>query len=359
MEVARNEMSGLLITPYEREMLEQERDMARSNHDVDLFVKTSCILRVSEGHLQKEVAEMFGVPLRSLEWWIEQYRNSGIHALVKGPYPGKKSRLTPDQSNEFARIIEAGPEKAGLDTGVWTSTIAKSLVKARFGVSYSARQVRRILRRLRFSVQLPRHTPAKADPEKQEEWIEKELSETKKKVQSDEGVLMYEDEASFQQSGSLTHTWCPRGKGCEVLSFPTRKSIKAFGAITIGEDPKWHFRFEKEKFNGDSFIGLLRQLIRQYPGQKIHLITDNAPYHKSPKVKTWLDDNANRIEAHFLPKYSPKLNATEYVWRKVKRLTTHNRYFETASELAGELFRRFNRFQGNPASLRDTIAGFT
>jgi transposase len=352
-------MSGLLLTRDEREMLEQERELARRNDDLDLFLKTSCILRVSEGHLQKEVAGMFGVPLRTLEWWIEQYRNSGIRALVKGPYPGRPSRLTTDQEKELAQIIEAGPEKAGLDTGVWTGVIVKSLIRARFGVTYGVSQVRRILRKIRFSVQLPRRTPAKADPDKQKEWIEKDLPETKKIVQSDAGVLMYEDEASFQQSGSLTHTWCVKGKGCEVMSFPTRKSIKAFGAIRVGEPPKWHFRFEKEKFNGDSFIGLLNQLIRQYPDRKIHLITDNAPYHKSPKVRKWLEANSTRIELHFLPKYSPKFNATEYVWRKVKRLTTHNRYFKTAKELAGELFRRFNRFQGNPASLRETVAAFT
>ena len=352
-------MKGLLITRDERDMLEQERGLARRNGNLDLFLKTSCILRVSDGHFQKDVAEMFGVPLRTLEWWIEQYRNSGIRVLVKGPYAGKKPRLTLDQQDKLAQIIEAGPEKAGLDTGVWTATIVKSLVRARFGISYGLSQVRRILRKHRLSVQVPRRDLAKADPEKQKEWTEKDLSEIEKEVRSDAGVLMYEDEASFEQSGTLTHTWCVIGKGCAVKSFPTRKRVKAFGAITIDELPKWHFRFEKEKFNGDSFIDLLDQLIRQYKDRKVHLITDNAPYHKGPKVRQWLEANGDRLKLHFLPKYSPKLNATEYVWRKVKRLTTHNRYFETAKKLAGELFRRFNRFQGNPASLRSTIAGFT
>jgi transposase len=352
-------MKGLLITRDERDMLEQERELARRNGDLDLFLKTSCILRVSEGHFQKDVADMFGVPLRTLEWWIEKYRNLGIRELVKGPYPGKKPRLRLDQQDKLAQIIEAGPEKAGLDTGVWTATIVKSLVRAKFGVSYGLSQVRRILRKHRLSVQVPRRDPAKADPEKQKEWTEKDLPEIKKEVRSDAGVLMYEDEASFEQSGTLTHTWCVIGKGCAVKSFPTRKRVKTFGAITIDEVPKWHFRFEREKFNGDSFIDLLDQLIRQYKDQKVHLITDNAPYHKGLKARQWLEANGERLKLHFLPKYSPKLNATEYVWRKVKRLTTHNRYFETPKELARELFRRFNRFQGNPASLRSTIAGFT
>lgn len=352
-------MKGLLITRDERDMLEQERELARQNGDLDLFLKMSCILRVSDGHFQKDVAEMFGVPLRTLEWWTELYRTAGVHALAKGPYPGKKPRLTLDQQDKLAQIIEAGPEKAGLDTGVWTATIVKSLVKARFGISYGLSQIRRILRKHRLSVQVPRRDPAKADPEKQKEWTEKHLPEIKEEVRADAGVLMYEDEASFEQSGTLTHTWCVIGKGCAVKSFPTRKRVKTFGAITIDEPPKWHFRFEREKFNGDSFIDLLDQLIRQYKDRKIHIITDNAPYHKGPKVRQWLEANGDRLKLHFLPKYSPKLNATEYVWRKVKRLTTHNRYFETAKELAGELFRRFNRFQGNPASLRSTIAGFT
>jgi len=351
-------MKGLLLTRFERDMLEKEREMARSNGDLDLFLKTSCILRVSEGHLQKEVAEMFGVPLRTLEWWIEQYRNSGIRALVKGPYPGRQSRLTPDQKAELARIIEEGPEKAGLETGVWTATIVKSLVKARFGVSYGARQIRRMLRKLRFSFQLPRRSLAKADPKKQKEWIERDLPEIEKKVQSDNGVLMYEDEASFQQSGSLTHTWCLVGIGCEAKSFPTRKSIKAFGAITIGEYPKWHFRFEKEKFNSDSFIGLLNQLTRQYQDRKIHLVTDNARYHKAPKVREWLKGKENLIELHFLPPYAPKLNAVEYIRKKTKKTITHNRYFPKFQDLKQALTRRFNRFQGNLASMRTAIPHF-
>ena len=39
-------------------MLEQEREMARRNNDLDLFLKMNCILAVADGRLQKEVAEM-------------------------------------------------------------------------------------------------------------------------------------------------------------------------------------------------------------------------------------------------------------------------------------------------------------
>ncbi len=351
-------MKGLLLTLYERETLEQQREMARRNGDLDLFLKMNCILAVADGRLQKDVAETLNVPLRTLEWWIERYRNEGLSALVKGPYPGKEPRLNPDQKKELAQIIEEGPENAGFDTGVWTGLIVKSLIKARFGVGYGESQVRRILQKLGFSLQFPRRNPSKADPVQQKHWIEEELPEIKAEVQSDGGVEAHQDEASFQQAGSITRTWCLKGKGCDVKSYPSRKSIKVLGAVVLGKDPKWHFRFA-EKFNSDSFLTLLKQMVRHYPGTRIHMITDNVRYHKGSKVKQWLENHIDEIELHFLPKYSPKFNAVEYIWRKIKRLTTHNRYFETPEQLQTELFRRFNRFQGNPASLRSTVDGFT
>ncbi len=59
----------------------------------------------------------------------------------------------------------------------------------------------------------------------------------KKKVQQDAGVLLYEDEVSFQQSGTIHRTWARKGVGSLAWSYPARKSVKALGAIRIGKRP--------------------------------------------------------------------------------------------------------------------------
>lgn len=169
--------------------------------------------------------------------------------------------------------------------------------------------------------------------------------------------MLYQDEASFQQSGTVHRGWAPVGVGFHVLTPPVRKSAKVMGAVRIGDDPKWHSRFV-EWFNADSFVDFLAQLVRYYNGAKIHLITDNVPYHKAPKVREWLKGKERLIELHFLPPYAPKLNAVEYVWKKTKKSTTHNRYFPRFEDLKRALARRFNRFQGNPASLRTAVPHF-
>ena len=172
---------GLLLTRYEREMLNQERGFARKNRIQDLDLKVTCILLVADGIPQRDAAEMLGVALRTLESWIEKYRSSGLHSLIKGPYPGRASQLTNQQKEDLARVVTEGPDKAGLDTGVWTARILTALIKNSYGVSYSVSQVQRILHGLRMSVQLPNRRPSKADLEKQKQWIEKELPAIKKK----------------------------------------------------------------------------------------------------------------------------------------------------------------------------------
>ena len=135
-----------------------------------------------------------------------------------------------------------------------------------------------------------------------------------------------------------------------------RRSCKLYGAVSVDErSPKVHFRFEEDKFNAYSFLTFLEGIVRYYSarGQKVHMIVDGAKYHRSAQL--WVDNHADQIELHFLPAYSPNLNAAEQLWRRAKREATHNRYFPSLDSLHDAIFRRFNRFQGNPASLRGLI----
>ena len=169
---------------------------------------------------------------------------------------------------------------------------------------------------------------------------------------------MYADEASFKVSGSTSRTWQLKGKGngLEVKYKVGRESIKAFGAVSIEEIPHFHFRFA-EVFNACTFLDFLKQLVRQYD-RKIFLVVDNVRYHFALLIQDWLKENTKKIELIFLPPYSPELNAQEYVWRATRRKSTHNHHFSGKEELKQTLFRRFNRFQGNPKSLSTTIAPF-
>lgn len=149
-------------------------------HRLDLRLRT--VVLVSEGISIENTAGMCEVGTTTVKRWLNTYRAEGVWALIsKGPYEGRKPRLSDKEMQELDDMIEAGPEASGLDTGVWTSPIIAELVRRRFGVGYHPSQIRRILHKLGFSIQYPKQRLSLADKALQALWIREELPDIKKK----------------------------------------------------------------------------------------------------------------------------------------------------------------------------------
>jgi len=119
---------GFRLSEDERFEMKAALEIAHGNKDYSLGLKLRSVLAAGDGRRQREVATVFNVPLRTLEWWIQRSRSGGIPGLLNGPYPGKASRLSAEQKSELALIIEDGPEARGLDTRVWTAPVVADVV---------------------------------------------------------------------------------------------------------------------------------------------------------------------------------------------------------------------------------------
>jgi len=172
---------GLRLTERQREDLNRAFQRARGNKDLDMCLRIQALLVVSQGNREIDAANMIGVGRRTVQDWIHRYRLGGVGALAKGPFQGGKSKLTDEQKAELSRIIESGPQEAGLDTGVWTTPIMVKMVKDLFGVSYHPDHMGRLLHKLRYSVQYPRKRSSKADENLQMSWRLNDLPQIKKK----------------------------------------------------------------------------------------------------------------------------------------------------------------------------------
>ncbi len=82
-------------------------------------------------------------------------------------------------------------------------------------------------------------------------------------------------------------------------------------------------------------------LIRANHGSKeiIHLILDQAPYHRADKVK----EKAKKLVIHlnYLPPYSPNLNPIERLWKVMNEKVRNNRFFNSAKDFRREIERFF------------------
>ena len=166
------------------------------------------------------------------------------------------------------------------------------------------------------------------------------------------------DEVRFQQHGSRCRMWIPpENKDPIVLHHPTRRSVGYFGAVRV-RDGKFFFRRETDKFNAVTFWAFLRELrpICCAGDRRVVLIADNAKYHHAKLHKDWRQDCKDSFSLEFLPPYSPQLNPIERLWKLVRRLCLHNRYFPELEMIVQSVERHFGLWRDGDDTLRRLCA---
>lgn len=151
------------------------------------------------------------------------------------------------------------------------------------------------------------------------------------------------DEVHFQQHGSRCRMWVPpevRDPVCQHA--PTRKSISYFGAVRIRDGKLCHSK-PSGRFDAQTCWTFLRRLRRvsARAGRRVVIITDNARYHHATLHAEWRRKQEPDFRLHFLPPYSPQLNPIERVWKLLRRLRLHNRYFVSIPELTDSVDAQF------------------
>ncbi|RAI54652.1 transposase [Roseicella frigidaeris] len=79
-------------------------------------------------------------------------------------------------------------------------------------------------------------------------------------------------------------------------------------------------------------LRFLTRLVRD-AGQKVFLILDRLPVHRSAKVRAWLVGREAEIEVFYLPGYSPELNPNEGVNGDLKQAVTREEPARSKAQL--------------------------
>ena len=86
------------------------------------------------------------------------------------------------------------------------------LIYEKFGVEYSVYYIPQLLKNMGFSYQKAKFVADHKDPEKRKEWLEQKWPEILKLAEKKNAYILFGDEASFPQWGSLTYTWAKKGQ---------------------------------------------------------------------------------------------------------------------------------------------------
>jgi transposase len=240
-------------------------------------------------------------------------------------------------------LLKAGPELAGFLSACWNTPMIQILIEKTFGVLYTPQYLSVLLKNLGFSFQKATFVGAKRDHEIRDQWLNETWPEILKKAKENNGHILFGDEASFPQWGSLSKTWAPLGEQPIVKTSGARKAFKVFGLIEYFSG-KFFTKGIEGKFNSKTYSEFLMEVMSKTK-KHLYIIHDNARYHTSKAMKEFYNKNASRITIYNLPSYSPDFNPIEIMWKKVKGIGVHLKYFPTFEDLILSVTETLSHFQ--------------
>jgi transposase len=147
------------------------RKEALADHQYRVATRLHAIMLSIEKHTSGDIAALLKVNRSNVPVWINNWNNHGAVGLLEGHRRGRRSALSAEDKVRLGDIIESGPVAYGLNTGVWTSKIITQIIEEEFGVGFHPGHVRKILKKIGFSVQRPTYRLVNADAKKKNKWI--------------------------------------------------------------------------------------------------------------------------------------------------------------------------------------------
>lgn len=332
-----------------RQTLIERLATAYQNGQLRLYRRIQALLYIVDGKTVSEVAELLHLAEQTVRNYVHAFILRATDSLRYQPPPGRPARLTKTQRKELTELIKAGPEAAGYTSACWTTPLVAELIQQHFGVEYHPHYLAELLGELGFSHQKARFVSDHLDAEARSQWLASTWPTIVRQAHQQGALLLFGDEASFAQWGSLSYTWAPIGQQPTVKTCGKRKGYKVWGLIDYFSG-RLFWKGQTERFTAASYQTFLTAVLAQTT-QPIILIQDGARYHTSLAMRQFFAAHADRLTVYQLPSYSPDFNPIEYLWKKVKKQATHLKYFETFDALTDKVDQTMRELASLPAEI--------
>jgi transposase len=346
----------LTLTPFMRQPLYRRLHQAYASGALRFVKRIHALLAIAEGMTGCEVAQMLNRGAQTIRDSLNRFLWQGIARLVSQRPPGRPSKLTKTHRQELSALIAAGPQAAGSPSGCWSATMIPDLIHRHFGVAYHPHYLCPLLDNLGFSSQKARFVSAHLDAATRLEWRQKPWPTVLQKARQRKALLLCGDEASFAQWGSLSSTWAPKGHQPAVPTSGRRKAYKVCGLIDYVSG-RLFSKAHTERFNSESSTAFLRDVLAQTT-RHVFVMQDGARSHTSKAMAQFFAAHAARVTKVQLPAYSPDFKPIEYLWKNVKKLATHLKYFPEFTLLQSAVDTALLHFAQTPQAITALMARY-
>jgi transposase len=267
------------------------------------------------GMSNKEIGKLTGLNREIVGDLIRAYLAGGFEALCQLNYGTNKSEL----ENYAESILLSFTQRPPM-----TTNEAKARIEEMTGISRSPTQVRSFMKRHGLRYLRTGHIPAKADTEKQQQWVKEKLAPAIKEAQNGECHLLFMDAVHFILQPFICGLWCKFR--LFIKASAGRNRINVLGVVNAITKEILSLN-NTSYITAETIVAFFKQIKEHYGALPLKIVLDNARYQHC----TFVEEAAKslNITLLFLPSYSPNLNIIERLWKFTKKKILYAKYYDT------------------------------
>ena len=309
-------------------------ELYRHSDDPALRLRAHLILLLADRHPWALIAAMLFCSSATIARWKERFEEGGVEAL-QGRVRGRTDRLgLAWASTAVGWVKHYWPSDFGLVRSRWCCATVVVLMLELHQVRLSVETVRRWLHQTNLVWRRPRPVLGLKDPLYQAKRAEIRWVLTSAPPNE---AIVFTDEVDINTNPKIGSMWMERGR--QALVQTPGNNDKRYLAGSLNFRSGQLIATPGLRRNGPLFVAHLEDLRHHFRCyRKIHVICDNARFHKKGAVVSYLQEWGHRFEFHFLPLYAPETNPIERVWWKLHEQITRNHRCKSISELLDLVF---------------------
>lgn len=280
-----------------------------NSRDVPAVVATRAriVLWMAEGRRRKDVAELAGVSLPTVDRWVDRYAEHGLAGLEERKRGAGREQVP---ARVAARILALTRMSPPAETGLshWSSRAMAAYLKRAEGITVSWHYVAKLWR----DNDLKPHRQGTFKLSKDPAFAEKVADIVGLYLDPPAGaVVLSIDEKTQVQALDRTQPLLPLDFGQteqRTHDYQRHGTTNLFAALDVATGQVIAECYPRR--TGEAFLAFLKKAVKPHAGKQIHVVLDNLSTHTTPDVQAWLARNRH-VHFHFTPVGSSWMNQIE------------------------------------------------
>jgi transposase len=273
-----------------------------------LATRARIVLWMAEGKRRKDVGELAGVSLPTVDRWVLLYEADGLAGLEEAKRGGPHEQVP---ARVRARILALTRVTPPSETGLshWSSREMARYVTRTEEVSVSWHYVAKLWRDNDPQPHQQGTFKLSRDPR----FAEKVLDVVGLYLDPPAAavVLSFDEKTQVQAALDRTQPLLPVDFGRtekRTHDYRRRGTTNLFAALNTATGEVIADCYQRR--TGADFLAFITKAVKPHTGKEIHVVLDNLSTHDTPEVQAWLDRNPN-VTFHFTPVGSSWINQIE------------------------------------------------